>query len=210
MGYVDKNHAIIECINKKELDESDRVYRGMNISPDDIEYQTKRLSIRETIPDDMDNHSCAVEFHSVDDCHKTSIFSDPESDGLPGVWQMNGSVTLSSDYGNSPSYVIESKPRIDHVDYVTYILGALGSWLGFSFLAFNPIPYFFNKKGEQGSSSERAHPNSSHRADSFLRNKVSGHDERLLRHRIMLSRMTDDLLDYRHRMARVERLLSLR
>ena len=44
-----------------------------------------------------------------------------------------------SDY--DPSFAAESKLRIDDIDFVTYILGALGPWLGFSFLAVNPIPY---------------------------------------------------------------------
>ena len=42
--------------------------------------------------------------------------------------------------GKEPSFTLVSKPRIDNIDYVTYILGALGSWLGFSFLGINPVP----------------------------------------------------------------------
>ena len=41
------------------------------------------------------------------------------------------------------SISVVSKPRIDHIDYVTYILGALGSWIGFSFIRINPIPLLF-------------------------------------------------------------------
>lgn len=33
-------------------------------------------------------------------------------------------------------------PRIDTISYVTYILGAIGSWIGFSFIGINPIPNF--------------------------------------------------------------------
>ena len=43
--------------------------------------------------------------------------------------------------GSEPSFDIESKPRIDNIDYVTYILGAMGSWLGFTFIGINPVPY---------------------------------------------------------------------
>lgn len=43
--------------------------------------------------------------------------------------------------GGEPSFDIESKPRIDNIDYVTYILGAMGSWLGFTFIGINPVPY---------------------------------------------------------------------
>lgn len=47
---------------------------------------------------------------------------------------------------NQPSFSIISKPKIDDVDLITYILGALGSWIGFSFWGINPIPYIFNNK----------------------------------------------------------------
>lgn len=42
---------------------------------------------------------------------------------------------------DSPSFIIQSKPRINHIDYITYVFGALGTWIGFSFLTINPIPY---------------------------------------------------------------------
>ena len=44
-------------------------------------------------------------------------------------------------YDYDPSFVIESKPRIDNTEYVTYIFGALGSWVGFPFILINPVPY---------------------------------------------------------------------
>ena len=45
------------------------------------------------------------------------------------------------------SFSVISKPKIDDIDYVTYILGALGSWIGFSFIGINPIPHLFEKEG---------------------------------------------------------------
>lgn len=47
---------------------------------------------------------------------------------------------------NQPSFSIISKPKIDDVDLITHILGALGSWIGFSFWGINPIPCIFNNK----------------------------------------------------------------
>ena len=38
---------------------------------------------------------------------------------------------------------IRSQIKIDDVDFVTYIFGALGTWFGFSFLMINPLPLFF-------------------------------------------------------------------
>lgn len=40
------------------------------------------------------------------------------------------------------SFSFVSKPRIDDIDYVNFILGALGSWLGFSLIGLNPVPHF--------------------------------------------------------------------
>ena len=48
------------------------------------------------------------------------------------------------------SFSVVSKPRIDNIDYVTYILGALGSWIGFSFIEINPVPHFLEIDGNQG------------------------------------------------------------
>ena len=41
----------------------------------------------------------------------------------------------------NPSFLIKSKAKIDTKDYVTYIFGALGAWIGFLFIGINPIPY---------------------------------------------------------------------
>ena len=45
------------------------------------------------------------------------------------------------------SFSVISKPKIDDIDYVTYILCALGSWIGFSFIGINPIPHLFQMPG---------------------------------------------------------------
>ena len=46
------------------------------------------------------------------------------------------------------SFSVISKPKIDNIDYVTYILGALGSWIGFSFIGINPIPHLLQMPRE--------------------------------------------------------------
>lgn len=54
---------------------------------------------------------------------------------------------IKTDQDSNPSFTIKSKPRIDNIDFVTYILGALGAWLGFSFIGINPVPKFFVVEG---------------------------------------------------------------
>ena len=59
----------------------------------------------------------------------------------------NSSILFPSDY--QASFTVVSKPRIDNIDYVTYILGALGSWIGFSFIGINPVPLLFRVEGQE-------------------------------------------------------------
>lgn len=40
-----------------------------------------------------------------------------------------------------PSFEIASKPAIRAIDVITYTLGAMGSWIGFSFLNLNPTAF---------------------------------------------------------------------
>ena len=54
----------------------------------------------------------------------------------------------------SPSFMMESKARINVIDFITYIMGALGSWIGFSFLLINPVPIIFKIKDTAISDSE--------------------------------------------------------
>ena len=58
------------------------------------------------------------------------------------------------DDDTSPSFIMESKARINIIDFITYIMGALGSWIGFSFLMINPIPFIFRIKDNAISDSE--------------------------------------------------------
>ena len=46
---------------------------------------------------------------------------------------------------NVPSQRIVSRPKIENIDYMTYILGALGSWIGFSFIRLNPVNKFLRR-----------------------------------------------------------------
>ena len=49
---------------------------------------------------------------------------------------------------DDPSFEMESKPRINAIDFITYIFGALGSWIGFSFLVINPVPWVLKTRNK--------------------------------------------------------------
>lgn len=51
-----------------------------------------------------------------------------------------------NDKAKQPSIDIVSKPQLDEIEYVTFICGAIGTWLGISFMDFNPIQFLFRFK----------------------------------------------------------------
>lgn len=76
---------------------------------------------------------------------------------------------------SDPFFVIESKPRIDNIEYITYVLGATGSSFGFSFLMMNPIPYFITAVTE---SSALAH--SEEKKDSASENSSADRNDKFM------------------------------
>ena len=74
------------------------------------------------------------------DCNRTVHFTSFRMDMRGGNFS-DLDLFIVPEEGKDPSFTLVSKPRIDNIDYVTFILGALGSWLGFSFLGINPVPY---------------------------------------------------------------------
>lgn len=76
-------------------------------------------------------------------CKEVSIFTYIEKDDKESEDTFDDYIFILEDWGSLPQFSIQSKPRIDNIDYVTYIFGTLGSWFGFSFLMLNPIPWIF-------------------------------------------------------------------
>lgn len=46
------------------------------------------------------------------------------------------------------SYQISSQPKIQDIDYVTYVLGPLGTWFEFSFIGIDPVRKLMSVKGK--------------------------------------------------------------
>lgn len=54
-------------------------------------------------------------------------------------------IIMITQFAHHASFIIVSKPRIDHIDYFSFILGTFGAWLGLSVLSLNPFPLIFTK-----------------------------------------------------------------
>lgn len=136
-----KRYHYLYCKNQEKLRLTKMLFRWMLVEVNDSRYLNySRLN--------YDTQSPCDDINQQRECDDYVIFTYPSlllSFTIPLQPSMAIGVTERS---NNPSQNIESKPKIEHVDYLTYILGALGSWIGFSFLQLNPVNAFF-KRGDQ-------------------------------------------------------------
>lgn len=79
------------------------------------------------------------------DCIQSLFFVKTESKVLN---LKTPTIYLSSAPGKDPSFIIVSKASIDNIDFLTYVLGALGAWIGFSFIGINPVPFLLKYSEE--------------------------------------------------------------
>lgn len=77
------------------------------------------------------------------ECERLTIFSQLLSKGDRKAERGFHRYYFSIRHASQPSFITASKPRIADVDLITYVLGALGSWIGFSFAGINPVPILF-------------------------------------------------------------------
>ena len=97
------------------------------------------------------------------DCDQNLFITNLAIDNYPeDVEAANSSIEFPVD--TQASFGVMSQPRIDNIDFVTYILGALGSWIGFSFTGVNPVPFFMKKK-------ETRRTSRSHKSCTWCHNK---------------------------------------
>lgn len=134
------SHA--ECLNEKTMTISGKLSRASNIAEnEDINFSNMTII---SSPKKIHDMKCN-EILLYPDCHENSIFTYFKP-GLALVDTNETKLVLKGSESLLPSFLIESKPRIDNIDYVTYIFGALGTWVGFCFLQLNPIGIFFQRQ----------------------------------------------------------------
>lgn len=146
-------NAIIDCMNKKSMQKGDK------LSFHQVAMRNESIYGNYSLDDDslIFWESCEKLFKNFDCNHRVYFIEagvPKDFDGvLHSLW-----INLTPD--RDPSFVIESKARIDNIEYVTYVLGALGSWFGFSFLIINPFPYFITLKSESNENDQNSIPSS--------------------------------------------------
>lgn len=141
LGMINRKHAIDECLNEKVMRMGNKVPYASIVWKENVSL----FNYGQEKVEEVYVNECKNQYSKYDDCHSEIVFTYVSIEKNPSG-NNTGKILLWIDPGHIPSYGIKSKPRIDPIDFVTYIFGALGSWLGFSFLACNPIPYLLRLK----------------------------------------------------------------
>ena len=134
-GYADRLNAIADYDNIARIEEEKSLSKYKVFTKNDTMFLNASVLLKMQFTLD------GASVYDKMDCHRKAYFTVVDrvvsyKDVKP-MPVLNIGATKSAD----PSFIIESKPRIDDIDFVTYIFGALGTWIGFSFLALNPVPY---------------------------------------------------------------------
>lgn len=137
LGYANRESAIVSCIDEK--------LGGFKISALRIVTRNDTRYINYTIENSLNKSQeagCRKIFKRLD-CNDTVHMTHIPKPEIKKVTKGYTSIEITSMNDTQPSLTIHSKPRIDDIDFVTYIFGALGAWLGFSSMVINPIPFVF-------------------------------------------------------------------
>ena len=133
IGYVDQDNAIGMCELEYAMTKKFIISYGYCYKESEAKYLPYRMGT-------LYGQSCSGRYKRVD-CRKKYYRMISSSAVLADHNIIL--VSFSIQIGSDPSFRIESKPRIDNIDYITYICGALGTWFGICALNFNPFPIFF-------------------------------------------------------------------
>ena len=139
-GYEDRYDAIRQCLNDAEIEEYNELSGAQLFTMNSTNQGMKIASFVHT--ENRNLWEACLNRYGNDDCTMETMFTvnamKTTKDSL-----YKDILLFAVSRSKQASLIITSKARIDDIDFITYILGALGSWIGFSFLNINPIPYFF-------------------------------------------------------------------
>ena len=135
---IDRLDAIVNCVNFKSFLENSMLSNIKVFKRGDIFYGKYRVNVS---GNEEYTEECERKYKQLD-CSSTVYLTEATTPKYIYRYPLPARNFFYTGGDSDPSFMIRSKPRIDNIDYVTYILGALGAWIGFSFVAINPIPFF--------------------------------------------------------------------
>lgn len=131
-GYVDRLNAIHEYFHHIT---NGSLMTGQNIQEDNEKFLNSKAFLLQHIQLD----SICEKKYPKSDCYRNITFTRSSIQKMEDGRDVRVVVIPSQD----PSFRISSKPKIDLIDFVTFIFGTIGTWLGLSFASINPLLIFF-------------------------------------------------------------------
>ena len=140
-NFADKTDAIIKCVNEKLSKRTNYRYYGTIFFKENASSYENTFTY-ETPDQSAEEEKECKEQYSAFDCHRHFFQTELVFKKFDLDPEQGNNLILTSGWDREASTMIESKARVNMIDFVTFVLGALGSWLGFSFVAINPVVFF--------------------------------------------------------------------
>lgn len=135
LGFLNRFDSVNDCINRKFIRTQNSTTRA-KIYTSDLGLGSNLLSYIWGTPDREDIETCYGNNPYVDCDSELSYTDINHNDGSNRMFQ---GIYINQILSKKPSYISTNSEQIDDVDYVTYILGAAGTWFGFSFMTIEPV-----------------------------------------------------------------------
>lgn len=150
IGFKDKRDAINTCIHEKTIAKFGKTSRFKVFDNETaVNYPMLDRSMKSQNESVQFSVQCKKIYHQTDCKFETSFTKTIAMEGHSEDFYFFQSM------GEDPSYEIQSQPKIENVDFITYILGTLGTWFGFTFVLLNPVNYFLQSSNVKKLISER-------------------------------------------------------
>ena len=195
LHFKNKYHALYNC-TEKDGNKTVLSQRRM-VTKEDEYLMTFKRGFKDVMGDcgKYDNFECYSQTIFTQILSKNTF--RPENDNYYYLIQFKQS--------NQPSTIIRSNAKISFVDLITYIFGALGTWIGFSFLQLNPIPHLLTVVRDTVWDCKKAHKEKD-RKIKIHDDKLNENDDNIRQVKSVFRLHRDHIINLKERMALIERV----
>ena len=193
LHFKNKYHAMYNCTEKDG--NKTMMSQSRMVTKEDEHLMTFKRSSKLVIGD------CRKFNRS--DCYSQTIFTQILSKIIHRGKYDNYYYRIRFKPSNQPSTIIRSNAKIGFVDLITYIFGALGTWIGFSFIQLNPIPHLLTVVRDAVWDCKKAHKEKD-REIKTLEEKVKDNDDNIRQVKSVFRLHRDHIINLKERMALLE------
>ena len=193
LNFKNKYHAMYNCTekdgNKTMMSQSRMVTKG------DEHLTTFKRGFKHVMGD------CGK--YNRSECYSQTIFTQILSKNTYRPTDEFYYYFIAFKQSNQPSTIVRSNAKIGFVDLITYIFGALGTWIGFSFIQLNPIPHLLTVVRDTVWDCKKAHKEKD-REIKTLQDKFKDNDDNIRQVKAVFRLYRDHIINVKERLALLE------